>query len=66
MQGGRHIDTAHVYTNHAYIGKAIKEAERRGIPRAEIFVTSKLWPGHFGFDKVRPGPPFVLCVSARS
>lgn len=60
LQGGRHIDTADVYTNHAYIGRAIKEAGRRGIPRSDIFVTTKLWPGHFGFDKPQERAPVWL------
>lgn len=46
--GGRHIDTAHVYLNHKAIGRGIKEAIRRGIPREEIFVTTKIFPGHYG------------------
>ena len=39
--GYRHIDTAHAYRNERGIAKAIKE---RGIPRSEIWITSKLWP----------------------
>ena len=46
--GGRHIDTAHVYFNHKAIGKGIKEAIRRGVPREEIFVTTKLYPAYYG------------------
>ncbi|XDG08717.1 hypothetical protein ABKA04_008332 [Annulohypoxylon sp. FPYF3050] len=38
-QGYRHIDGAHAYGNEKEIGEAIKES---GIPRQEIFVTSKL------------------------
>ncbi len=38
--GYRHIDGAHAYGNEKEIGEAIKES---GIPRQEIFVTSKLW-----------------------
>ncbi|KAG0683410.1 hypothetical protein C6P40_004052 [Pichia californica] len=38
--GYRHIDTAHVYGNESIIGKAIKDS---GIPRNELFVTTKLW-----------------------
>ncbi len=38
--GYRHIDTAAMYGNEVPIGKAIKES---GIPREEIFVTTKLW-----------------------
>lgn len=43
--GYRHIDTAHAYQNERSVGKAIKES---GIPREEIFVTSKLWPSEYG------------------
>ena len=35
-----HIDTAAAYFNEAEVGKAVRES---GIPREEIFVTSKLW-----------------------
>lgn len=51
LLGGRHIDGAHLYLNHKAIGKAIKEAIRRGVKRSEIFVTSKIFPSHFGYDK---------------
>lgn len=37
--GFRHIDTAAAYGNERQVGEAIKES---GIPRAEIFVTTKL------------------------
>jgi len=37
--GYRHIDTAEAYQNEASVGKAVRES---GIPREEIFVTSKL------------------------
>lgn len=37
--GYRHIDTAYVYGNEESVGKAIKDS---GIPREEIFVTTKL------------------------
>lgn len=50
LLGGRHIDGAHLYLNHAAIGKAIAEAIRRGIPREEIFVTTKIFPTHFGYE----------------
>jgi diketogulonate reductase-like aldo/keto reductase len=43
--GYRHIDTAHAYQNERSVGKAIKAS---GIPREEIFVTSKLWPSEYG------------------
>lgn len=38
--GYRHIDTASCYGNEEAVGMAIKES---GIPREEIFVTTKLW-----------------------
>ncbi|HET8991624.1 MAG TPA: aldo/keto reductase [Candidatus Saccharimonadales bacterium] len=37
--GYRHIDTARVYGNEASVGKALKDS---GIPRQEIFLTTKL------------------------
>ncbi len=40
--GYRLIDTAAFYRNEADVGRAIKKS---GIPRAEIFVTTKLFPG---------------------
>ncbi|OAL34591.1 hypothetical protein AYO20_06221 [Fonsecaea nubica] len=38
--GYRHIDTARVYGTEAAVGRAIRDS---GIPRKEIFVTTKLW-----------------------
>ena len=38
--GYRHIDTAKVYGNEASVGRAVKDS---GIPREEIFITTKLW-----------------------
>lgn len=38
--GYRHIDTAAIYGNERSVGQTIKEA---GIPREELFITSKLW-----------------------
>lgn len=38
--GYRHIDTAAIYQNEVPVGKAIRES---GVPREEIFVTTKLW-----------------------
>ena len=43
--GYRHIDTAHVYGNERGVGSAIKKS---GIPREEIFLTSKLWHNECG------------------
>ena len=46
--GYRHIDTAHAYNDEAGVGRAVKES---GIPREEIWVTSKLWPNEYGEGK---------------
>lgn len=48
LQGGRHIDTAQLYLNHRPIGVAIREAIARGVPRAEIFVTTKVINKYYG------------------
>ncbi|KAG7353915.1 2,5-didehydrogluconate reductase [Nitzschia inconspicua] len=50
LQGGRHIDGAHLYLNHEAIGRGIKAAEARGVPRDEIFLTTKLWPAYYGYN----------------
>jgi diketogulonate reductase-like aldo/keto reductase len=51
LLGGRHIDGAHLYLNHAAIGDAIQEATaNRGISREEIFVTTKIFPTHYGYN----------------
>ncbi|EHI69193.1 oxidoreductase, aldo/keto reductase domain protein [Streptococcus ictaluri 707-05] len=42
--GYRHIDTARIYKNEESIGRAIRDS---GIPREELFITTKLWnTGH--------------------
>ncbi|MFJ1785056.1 aldo/keto reductase [Streptomyces anulatus] len=45
--GYRHIDTAHVYDNEAGVGRAIRDA---GIPRQDIFLTTKLWNADQGYE----------------
>jgi diketogulonate reductase-like aldo/keto reductase len=45
--GYRHIDTAAVYGNEESVGRAVKES---GIPREEIFITSKLWNSDHGYE----------------
>lgn len=49
--GYRLIDTAMVYGNEGGVGKAIRAS---GIPREEIFVTTKLWNSDQGKGNVRP------------
>ncbi|KAG6615273.1 putative aldehyde reductase [Phytophthora cinnamomi] len=46
-QGYRHIDTAQYYENEADVGRAIKDS---GIPRDEIFVTTKLFITNWGYN----------------
>jgi diketogulonate reductase-like aldo/keto reductase len=60
LLGGRHIDTAHLYLNHEAIGRGMREAVRRGVPRQEIFLTTKVFPSHFGYDAVRTVLPRYL------
>ena len=50
--GYRHIDTAHAYQNERSVGVAVRES---GIPREEIWVTSKLWPSEYGEGKTMEG-----------
>ena len=46
--GYRHIDTAAIYGNEEDVGQAIRES---GVPREDIFVTSKLWNTDHGADR---------------
>lgn len=50
--GYRHIDTAAAYFNEEDVGKAIRDS---GIPREEVFVTSKLWLQDHGYDAAKKG-----------
>jgi diketogulonate reductase-like aldo/keto reductase len=50
--GYRHIDTAAAYFNEAEVGQAVRES---GIPREEIFVTSKLWLQDHGYEAAKAG-----------
>ncbi|CAJ1011171.1 putative Aldo/keto reductase family [Leishmania naiffi] len=45
--GYRHIDTAHFYRNEKGVGQGISEC---GVPRSDIFVTTKLWNYDHGYD----------------
>ena len=45
--GYRHIDTAQGYRNEDIVGRAVKDS---GIPREEIFITSKLDNPNHGYD----------------
>lgn len=45
--GYRHVDTAEVYENEEQVGAAIADS---GVPRDEIFLTTKVWWEHLGTD----------------
>lgn len=48
--GIRHIDTAVAYFNEQEVGQAVRES---GIPRDQIFVTSKLWLQDYGYEAAK-------------
>lgn len=48
--GYRHIDTAQSYFNEKEVGNAI---EKSGIPRNEIFLTTKVWVEHYGYEQTK-------------
>ena len=48
--GYRSIDTAQSYFNEEEVGSAMKKS---GIPREEIFLTSKVWVEHYGYEETR-------------
>lgn len=52
MAGYRLIDTAAAYMNEEAVGKAIK---RSGVPREDIFITTKLWIQDAGYENAKIG-----------
>ena len=46
--GYRHIDTAKLYDNEEGVGRAVRAS---GIPRDEVFVTTKIWNDDHGYDE---------------
>lgn len=48
--GYRHIDTAVAYFNEQEVGQAIKDS---GIPRDQIWVTSKMWPQDYHYEDAK-------------
>lgn len=50
MAGYRLIDTAASYLNEEAVGRAIK---RSGVPREELFITTKLWVQDTGYDRTK-------------
>jgi 2,5-diketo-D-gluconate reductase A len=48
--GYRSIDTAQVYFNEEQVGSAIVKS---GVPREEIFLTTKVWLEHYGYEQTK-------------
>lgn len=48
--GYRHIDTAQSYFNEEEVGAAISKC---GVARGELFLTTKVWIDHYGYDKAK-------------
>ena len=48
--GYRSLDTAQSYFNEEQVGSAIKKS---GIPREEIFLTTKVWIEHYGYEQAK-------------
>ena len=48
--GYRHLDTAQSYFNEEQVGAAVKKS---GISRGELFITSKVWVEHYGYDECK-------------
>ena len=48
--GYRSIDTAQAYGNEEAVGKAIKKS---GVPREEVFLTTKVWISNAGYEKAK-------------
>lgn len=48
--GYRSIDTAQSYFNEEEVGSAIQKS---GVPREEIFLTSKVWIEHYGYEECK-------------
>ncbi|MFQ2382880.1 2,5-didehydrogluconate reductase DkgB [Aeromonas dhakensis] len=49
--GYLHIDTAQIYANEAEVGQLMRES---GVPRQDIYLTTKVWTSEFGPGKVIP------------
>lgn len=57
--GYRSIDTAQAYFNEEQVGAAI---EKSGIARDEIFLTSKVWIEHYGYEECKKSNSFRAVV----
>lgn len=48
--GYRSIDTAQIYGNEEAVGRAV---EKSGVPRGELFLTTKVWISNGGYEKAK-------------
>ncbi|MFA0998712.1 MULTISPECIES: aldo/keto reductase [Pseudomonas syringae group] len=46
-EGYRHVDTASIYGNEKGVGEGLRDA---GIPREQVFLTTKIWNDAHGFE----------------
>lgn len=51
--GYRHIDTAQIYGNEESVGRALRDS---GVPRREVFLTTKFYPGRKFYQRRRGDP----------
>jgi len=49
--GYRAVDTAQIYGNEAEVGQAVAGS---GVPRADLFLTTKIWTDNYAKDKLVP------------
>ena len=52
QNGYRLIDTASAYLNERAVGEGVRNS---GVPRDDLFITTKLWPGQYGYDEAMRG-----------
>ena len=58
--GYRSIDTAQSYFNEEEVGSAIQKS---GVPRTDIFLTSKVWIENYGYEPCRKSVQTSMAVS---
>ncbi len=56
--GYRHVDTARIYGNEKDVGLGLRES---GVPREEVFITTKLWNSDHGYE-----PALLACQESLS
>ena len=60
--GYRHIDTAQIYGNEESVGRALRDS---GVPRREVFLTTKFYPGRKFYQRRRGDPVAAVERSLR-